>query len=295
MYKRQGIERASQWTRLRTYTSYLPKSKSVEGIFHRLQKFEGTMWGTLGRSQQRRPFEKTKKIYEACRTGKADPRLHFLSGTELMNRLNACIDMLEAETIEGEVFYGRPPERWAAGLEEHGSLLAEPPEGRWLMTSDWASVTIRQGFARIRRVDEVTGQPVSYFYAHPDFLGSLDGRGVLVYFNRDAFEDPAHILLPGPNGAHQYLGTAEYVQHCGMFLDGDLDGHELRKRQTGIVSTLYSDLVPYIASRQIPAEIAQRRRESVASVQPVRPVTTAPTFDEKNELARIAELEAITH
>ena len=36
---RLGAERAAQWRTLRTFTSYLPKSKSVEGVFHRLQKF----------------------------------------------------------------------------------------------------------------------------------------------------------------------------------------------------------------------------------------------------------------
>ncbi len=58
---RLGAEKAAAWRTLRTFTSYLPKSKSVEGIFHRLQKFEGTLYGCLGRSQQRRPFEKAKR------------------------------------------------------------------------------------------------------------------------------------------------------------------------------------------------------------------------------------------
>ena len=147
----------------------------------------------------RRPFERAKQVYDACRDGRDGPRLHFLSGTELMHRLNACIEMHEAERMEGEVFRGVPPETWAAGTDpqgEHGGLLAEPPAGRWLMCADWALVTIRQGMARVRRADEATGLPVSYFYTHPDFCGRLDGRKVLAYFNRDDFESPAHILLP---------------------------------------------------------------------------------------------------
>jgi hypothetical protein len=302
-----GVERASQFTNLRTWTSYLPKSKSVEGIFQRLQKFEGTLWGSLGRNQQRHPFEKTKRIYEACRAGQADSRLHFLSGTELMAKLNACIEAHEAEKLEGEVFRGVPPETWTAGLREHGDLLPEPPQGRWLMCADWSAVTIRQGVARVKRVDEVTGEKVSYVYSHPEFMGRLDGRSVLVYFNRDAFESPAHILLPSATGNHEYVGEAAYVERRGMFLDGDIDGFELRKRQSGLVTTLYSDLAAYIPSRQLPAEI-QRRRATFAvetrmpggdmastDTRP-SPTTTAARqsahFDEAAELARIAELEA---
>ena len=293
-----GPERAAAWSTLRTFTSYLPKSKSVEGIFHRLQKFEGTLWGCLGRSQQRRPYERAKKVYEACRAGKADPRLHFLSGTELMHRLNACIEGYRAEAIEGEVFRGVPSEVWERGISEHGGLLAAPAQGRWLMTADWACVTARQGMARVRRVDEATGFPVSYFYAHPEFCGALDGRRVLVYFNRDAFEEPAHVLVPSASGNHEYIGEAAHVERRGMFLDGDLDGFELRKRQSGVVTTLYSELAGHIPSRQVPAEIAQRREQSFA----IETRAAARDFgghrrmrlqfDEAAELARIATLEA---
>ena len=316
-----GIERAAQWSTLRTFTSYLPKSKSVEGIFHRLQKFEGTLFGALGRSQQRRPFEKTKKIYEACRNGMANPKLHFLSGPELMGRLNAVIEMHEAECLEGEVFRGVPPETWEAGLREHGALLPEPGQGRWLMCADWSAVTVSQGYAIAKRVDEVTGLRVSYHYAHPDFMGRLDGRKVLVYFNRDAFEEPAHILIPSASGNHEYVGQADYARRVGMFLDDEVDGHELRRRQSGIVATLYSDLAAYIPSRQLPAEIAARRatlavetrmpggdfagvdgrgddgngsraRELAELARTRHAHESATSFDEAAELARIAQLES---
>jgi hypothetical protein len=270
-HERLGPEKAAAFRTLRTWTSYLPKSKSVEGIFHRLQKFEGTIYGALGRSQQRRPFEKAKKQYDACRAGAADPRLHFLSGTELMHKLNAAIAAHEAECLEGEVFRGVPPETWEAGLREHGELLPAPPEGAWLMCSDWALVTIRQGMARVRRTDEATGVPVSYHYAHPDFMGSLDGRAALVYFNRDAFEQPAHILLPSASGNHTYIGQAEHIERRGMFLDGDITGFELRTRQSGIVTTLYSDLAAHLPSRRVPAEIIDRRVAAVMAVETRHP------------------------
>jgi len=268
--ERLDQERSAQWKTLRTFTSYLPKSKSVEGIFQRLQKFEGTLFGTLGRSQQRRPFEKATRIYNACRAGGArspDPRLHFLSGAELMQRLNACIEAHENESIEGEVFRGQPPETWLRGLQEHGPLLAEPPEGRWLMCSDWALVKVSRGMVRVRRVDEVTDQPVSYFFSSPQFCGALDGLKVLIYFNRDAYREPAHILLPGAGGECKYLGTASYIERVGMFLDRSSEGHELRHEQAAIVTTLYSDLAAHIPSRQVPPEVQQRRCQGVVTAE----------------------------
>lgn len=255
--ERLGDERADAWTKLKTWTSYLPKSKSIEGVFNRLQRLEGCLWGCLGRSQQRRPYERAIKVYNA---GRADPRLHFLSGPELMQRLNACIEAHEAEPIEGEVFKGRPAETWERGIAEHGELLPEPPQGRWLYTSDWALVKAARGMVRIRRTDEVTDEPVSYHYTSPHFAGAMDGRKLLVYFNRDAYREPAHVLLPRANGAHEYLGTADYIERVGAFLDTDRTGYERRNEQAGLVATLYSDLARNIPSRQLPAEIAERRR-----------------------------------
>jgi hypothetical protein len=283
--ERIGAERAAQWKTLRTFTSYLPKTKSVEAIFHRLQKLDGTLWGSLGRSQQRRPFERAVKLYNICRDGRADPRLNFLSGAELIKRLNACIEAHEAESLEGEVFRGKPAEVWARGIAEHGELLPEPPQGRWLMCSDWALVKAHRGMVRVRRVDEVTDQPVSHFYQCPQFCGELDGRQVLVYFNRDSFRESAHVLLPRANGNHIYVGTADYIERVGAFLDRDTRGHELRAEQSNVVTTLYSDLAAYIPSRQLPAEIAQRRREPIAvetryhvpAPLPAKPVRTEPS------------------
>ena len=118
---------------LQTWTSYLPKSKSIEAYFNRIQALEGTLYGSLGRDQMRRPFEKAKKLFQQCsRPGaKVDPREHFLSGTELMARLNAMDEFLMNEPMEGEVFKGIPRQNFKLALRDH-PLFSLPEESRWL-------------------------------------------------------------------------------------------------------------------------------------------------------------------
>jgi len=243
---------------LKTFTSYLPKSKSIEGLFHRLQKFEGTIYGALGRDQMRNPFEKAKKIYEACRRGAADPRLHFLSGPELITRLNAAIEMHEAEDIEGQVFSGRPADVWEKAMRQHGPGANMPENLRYLYRRDWSRLTIRKGHAYVRRNDAVTGKTIGYFYCNPEVFAQIDGQEVLVYFDRENFEKPAQIV----NLSGEHICQAAYEARVGMFFGEDLAAHDFKKRYRGAVMTLYSDVAAYIPSRQVPGEIADRRRQA---------------------------------
>ncbi len=254
-------------THLQTWTSYLPKSKSIEGAFHRLQRFEGVLWGALGRDQMRRPFEKTKKIFEACKRGTAKAPLHFLSLTEISRKLMAIMDEYMDEPIQGEVFRGRPREVWERGIAEHGELLPPPVESGYLYRSDWACVKVNRGLARIRVQNHELGQQVSYYYEAPELFTrrDVDGKQVLIYWDRDAFETPVDVVsLEG-----EWLGQAHYYQRPGMFLDGDISGHEERKASRDAVTAIYQSVLPHIPSRQVPPEIAARRdaaRQSLVGV-----------------------------
>lgn len=250
---------------LQTFTSYLPKSKSIEGAFHRLQKFEGTLWGSLGRDQMRKPFERTKKIYEACKRGTASAPLHFLSLSEINRKILALVEEYHAEPIQGEVFRGRPLEVFERGLAEHGALRPPPPENGYLYRSEWACVKISRGLARIRRQNHELGRQVSYYYEAPELFAKLDGKQALLYFDRDAFETPADVL----SVEGEWLGQAHYLQPPGMFLDGDLSGHEERRASRDAVTAIYQAVLPHIPSRQLPPEIAARReaaRRTLANV-----------------------------
>ena len=246
---------------LQTFTSFLPKSKPIEGVLHRLQKFEGTLWGSLGRDQMRKPFERAKKIYEACKRGTAKAPLHFPSLDESVRKLLAIMDDYHAEPMQGEVFRGRPLETYQAGIERHGPIPRPPAESGYLYRGDWACVKVSRGWVRIRRQNHELGRAVSYFYENPELFArqDVDGRQVLVYWDRDAFESPADIVsLDG-----EWLGQAHYFQRVGMFLDGDLSGHEERRASREAVTAIYQSVLPHIPSRTLPPEIAARRQTLV--------------------------------
>lgn len=245
---------------LQTWTSYLPKSKSIEGWFNRNQTVEGTLWGSLGRDQMRKPFEKAKKLYQQCsRPGaKIDPREHFLSGTELLQRLAKIIEYINGEPMEGEVFHGIPRLRFDNALREY-PLNFLPEEQRYLYRRNWTTLQITKGYARPRLTHDVSGRRYSLFYFHPSFAAEHDGAEVVVYFDRENFEQPAQIHLARTG---EFLCEAQYVERVGSFLDGDVTAHDIRKQWRNAVTSLYSTLMPHAPSRQLPPEIAARRAEA---------------------------------
>lgn len=240
---------------LQTWTSYLPKSKSVEAFFNRSQSLEGTLWGCLGRDQRRRPYEKAKKLYEACRRGAADPREHFLSYDELVRRLNGMLEYLNGEPLEGEVFRGAPARVWEQAVGEY-PLYRVAPAMQWLYRRDWAVVRITQGWARVRLTDGASGARYSLFYSNPEVFAAHEGDAVCVYYDREEFERPAQVIL-GRTG--EYLCEAAYEERRGSFLSGDLSGHDVRKRWREAVLAAYGTVVKHAPSRQVPEEVAARR------------------------------------
>lgn len=250
---------------LQTWTSYLPKSKSIEAFFQRCQTFEGTLWGCLGRDQMRAPFEKTKKIYEACRRGTADPRLHFLSQEELVKRLNGILSYINEEPMEGEVFKGVPIQNFEQAVKEYPLFHVEP-EMQWLYRRDWSVVQVTGYFVRVRLTDPMSGERYSLFYANPEVFAQHSGEEVAVYYDRENFEQPAQIILARTG---EFLCEATYEDRKGSFLGGDQSGHDMRKRWKNAVMSVYSTLVKHSPSRQVPVEIAARRQEAKAAARQV--------------------------
>jgi len=243
---------------LQTFTSFLPKSKSIEAFFNRSQSLEGTLWGCLGRDQMRAPNEKAKKIYEACkRPGGPDPREHFLSHLEITNRLRDMLAYLNSEPMEGEVFRGIPSQIWSEGVAQR-PLFRLPEEQRWLYRRDWKVVRITNGWARVRLTDEMTSQRYSLFYTAPETFAQLEGQDVVVYYDRENFEQPAQILLAKTG---QYLCSADYFERRGSFLEGDTTGHDVRKAWRNAVMSTYGTIAQHAPSRTVPVEIQARRQE----------------------------------
>lgn len=258
----------SHWPRtLQTWTSYLPKTKTIEAAFNRLQTFEGTLWGALGRDQMRNPYEKAKKQFQACsRKGKTceDPRLHFLSFDEMCCRLNNIIGYINSEPMEGEIFKGVPRINFDAAVTER-PLFRLPEEMAYLYKRDWATgpkanpIRITSGYARVRLTHPISGERYSLFYTNPRVFANHEGEQIVVYYDAENFEQPAQIILARTG---EYLCDAEYEDRKGSFLDGDASGHDVRKQWRNAVMSAYGTIVKHAPSRQLPEEIAARREEA---------------------------------
>lgn len=247
---------------LQTWTSFLPKSKSVEGLIHRSQTFEGTIFGSLGRDQMRRPFERAKKVFQACSRKKAteDGRHHFLSLREIVKRLRGIYDHLNNERMEGEVFKGVPFHNFRAATSEH-PLDPLPGNQQWLYAREWKVVTITDGWARVRLTHPISGERYSLFYENARIFAGMEGQKVLVYYDRENFEQGAEIISCRTG---EWVCSAHYFDRVGCALDGDRTGHEVTKAWRNAVTIAYAALVKHAPSRQLPAEIAARREEAKA-------------------------------
>jgi hypothetical protein len=278
---------------LQTWTSFLPKSKSIEAWFNRNQTLEGTLWGSLGRSQMREPFEKAKQLFQQCsRPGaKLDPRNYFLSGTEIATRLNAMVSYINEEPMEGEVFNGIPIQKFEQARKDYPLLTtAMPPmdELTYLYRREWSLQTITQGWARVRLTDNVSGSRYSLFYINPEVFAQIEGKQVAVYYDREEFEKPAQIIAASSfeiNGRRfepgEFVCHAEYQDRKGSFLGGET-GHDIRKRWKNAVMSVYGTLVKHAPSRQLPPEIAARREESKSAQRASAPAPApAQTVDRR--------------
>ena len=276
---------------LQTWTSYLPKSKSIEAYFNRIQALEGCLYGSLGRDQMRRPFEKAKKLFQQCSRPKAkiDPRQHFLSGTEIMARLNAMDDFLANEPMEGEVFHGVPRQKLELALRDY-PLYQMPEESRWLYRRDWKRVTITQGWARCRLTDPMSSERYSLFYINPAVFAEIEGRDVIVYYDREKFESPAQIIAASRFTARgrefvpgDFVCSADYFERVGTFLDGEHSGHDIRKRWRSAVMTIYGRASIHAPSRRVPEEIAARREDGRSKMEDGKEGNIQrPTFNAQN-------------
>jgi hypothetical protein len=274
---------------LQTYTSYLPKSKSIEAAFNRMQTFEGTLWGSLGRDQMRNPYEKTKKLFQACQRGAEDPRHHFLSQIEMANRLRDILNYVNSEPMEGEVFAGIPRQKFDTGLAEN-PLFFLPEEQRYLYRSDWKAITITQGIARIRLTHEISGERYSLFYINPRVFAEIEGQAVLCYYDRTNFEAAAQIHDARTG---EFICEAPSEDRRGSFLDGDRSGHDIAKQWKNAVMTCYSAIAQHAPSKQLPSEIAARRSVGCTdkpiaagpSVVDARPAAKGPARNARDFLA----------
>jgi hypothetical protein len=249
---------------LHTWRSTVPKSKPIEAAFRMEQTFEGMLWGALGRDQRRVPIENTKKIFEACQAGKADPGLHFLSWTEIMPRITKILEFLNWDRMEGRSRYGRPEELWRQSIEAN-PLLTLPEEDRWLYRRNWVSREVRGAFADCSYKDEVTARKVPLHYHNAELFAQLDGQRVLVYYDRENPETPADVIACDSRATR--LGQAQFWSGTGAFISGNPEGFEIQAQWLNAVKRATKVMHEQSPSRQLPAEIKARREAAAALIR----------------------------
>ncbi len=277
---------------LHVWRSTLPKSKPIELVFNNDQRIEGTLWGSLGRDQRRKPFEKAQKIFEACKRGAADPALHFLSLGALSDRLNAIMQYLNQDRMEGENYRGRPCDLWNDATQKH-PLLKLPEGKRWLYRRHWAVRKIKGAFLDVGYTDEATGAPVKLAYQNAEMFARLDGEKVAVYFDRGHPERPAEItMLDG-----EYLCQADYWPGTGAFLARNEDGFKIQDKWKSTVIQSTRTISEHAPSRQVPAEISQARSEARAKEQSDKatPFSAPARASRSLETVAMSQVEMMRH
>jgi len=244
---------------LRVWRSREARSKPVEGAFGMMQPLEGTIWGYLGTDQRRNPIIKTKRLFEACQRGTADPGLHFLSGSEMMRRITPILEYLNQDAMEGPLRQGRPSDWWHETLEQH-RLTKLDPEYRWLYRRDWVVRTLAGPFVECSYKDAYSGRNVRLHYHNAELFARLCDRRVVVYFDKQYPAKPAQIVSTD----NEWLGEAQYWSGTGAFLDGNKQGFEIQANYVNTVMQLTKTIEAHCPSHQLPPEIAARRQEAEA-------------------------------
>ena len=126
----------------------------------------------------------------------------------------------------------------------------------------------------MRLTEQVTGARYSIFYTNPRLFAEIEGRDVIVYYDRESFEQPAQIVAASrfTVGSREfypgdYVCDAEHFERVGSFLDGDRSGHDVRKAWKNAVMTIYGRASIHAPSRQRPMSLVAQREENKAASQ----------------------------
>lgn len=270
-----GADLSILGTTLKIFTSYLPKSKSVEGWFNRSQRLRQAIWGYAGRDQRKTPQEKILKLAGACQRGTENPAEHFMLMEELYDAYGRSIQELNQDRMEGEVFSGVPQQVWEEWTTKAGcEQLDMHPASAWMYKNMWAQGVVKGPFIRARLTDELTRARYTEVWSSATDLHAYDGKTVLVYWDRDDIDSPA-VIIDGRTG--DFLCEAEHFDKPGMFLDDDMTGLRIVKEWERFNCTLYGNVKKFIPSLRKPEGVRQRQAETRREERRVAADFTATT------------------
>ncbi len=282
---------------IKIYTSYTPKTKSVESWFNRSQRLRQAFYGYAGRDQRKTPQERVVKLFNACKRGTENPLEHFYHIDDIIAAYTRSVEAMNLDPVQGEVFNGVPRDLWTEYTTKPGyEQLCIHPEMAWMYKSMWAMGKVKGPYVKVRITNELTRKTDVLWWQNPAELDRFDGRQVAVYWDRDRPEQPAYIIDPATNTFHC---EAEPFERIGMFLDDSTDGYETVKAWEQFQTIRYGAIKSHIPSRQKPECITERCRtiqspveEATAIIQGIRlPRKLTSTEQVADALKRIAEAD----
>jgi hypothetical protein len=243
---------------IKIYTSYTPKTKSIESWFNRSQRLRQAFYGYAGRDQRKAPQERVVKLFDACKRGTENPIEHFYHIDDILAAYTKSVEDMNLDPVQGEVFNGVPGDLWNEWTTKPGyEQLRIHPEMAWMYKSMWAMGKVKGPYVKVRIINELTRKTDVIYWENPTELDRFDGRQVAVYWDRNRLDQPAYIVDPATNTFHC---EAQPCQPVGMFLDDSTDGYETVKAWEQFQTIRYGSIKSHIASLQKPECITERSR-----------------------------------
>lgn len=182
-----------------------PNQKLVENYIGNLWRIMDGLKGDVGR--HRGEIARNSQLYIACRSGKQDPRKHFMSLDEGQQTLYQAVDYL-AEKRMKSAHYGTwiPKARWESDLEQF-PRKPRTDSADFLILPEIATRVVRKGAIEVTAPGPM-GCPMIWTFMS-DWLWNYEGRRVTVYFDPlEAWPVAGTITL---EGERKPIGQVECV------------------------------------------------------------------------------------
>ncbi|PTY03922.1 hypothetical protein DB346_03775 [Verrucomicrobia bacterium LW23] len=245
-WKAQSVQTALNAAGTKPFYAYSSNGKPfIENYFGRLWTPLSLFPGHVGRT--RGSFEWNSKMLSRCQSGAVNPREHFMSLEEAMERLAAAIEWVNAEPIESKRRgHWIPAVRWQQELAER-PMRPLSADQRWLFSPERRQWTARKAF--VGGTVETPGGKVQMYFRHDD-LWIHEGRRIDVHFDPYMPDAPARLILAeawSEYRAGHVIGDTTAEAETPVFTlaadgfagDARADANDARRRFNAAVRTEY--------------------------------------------------------
>jgi hypothetical protein len=179
VWEAAGVEAAMRTCGVERWTAFSPHQKLIEGCFNSLWTKLSILPGQVGRF--RGEEEEAGKLYERCKSGSTDPRLHFPMLADVLAFMDAIVAEKNATLVRSPQ-YGEwvPDERWARETKET-PLRSFDAGAAWVFAPCRRELTVR-GNRVATRVAVTDDWSVEFVYQAAE-LRDFDGARVALHFD----------------------------------------------------------------------------------------------------------------